>query len=78
MLDGGGTGGPGAEVAGPFGFSSGEVLGILVEGVHGLARCLAEYNGDGQSSFEYPGTITRRLLDAVMRGAMSVGGGVTA
>jgi len=44
-----------------------------VDGVHGLARCLAEHNGDGQHSFEYPGTITRRLLDAVMRGATAAG-----
>ena len=47
-----------------------------VEGVHGLARCLAQYNGDGHHAFDHPGTISKHLLDAVMRGAMSVGGGV--
>jgi hypothetical protein len=47
------------------------------DGVHGLACCLAQFNGEGHRAFDHPGTISKHLLDAVMRGAMSVGGGVT-
>lgn len=36
-----------------------------VEGVHGLARCLAQFNGDGHCAFDHPGTITKRLLGCV-------------
>jgi len=48
------------------------------DGVHGLARCLAQYNGDGHHAFDHPGTISKHLLDAAMRGAMSVKGGLAA